>query len=88
MNGPRGVAASGSYVYVVGYDSDSLAVIDVSSPTSPSVVGSVIDSTNINGATGVAVSGSYVYVAGHNTDSLAVVRAPTHPPSHPQLRFS
>ena len=45
----RNVAVSGSYAYVVGSDSDSLAVVDVSNPASPVVVGSVIDSTALDG---------------------------------------
>ena len=43
------VAVSGSFVYVAAHDSDSLAVVDVSTPSSPVVVGSVVDSTYMNG---------------------------------------
>ena len=44
-----GVAVSGTYAYVVGATSDSLAVVDVSTPSSPTLVGSLIDSTSMNG---------------------------------------
>ena len=37
------VAVSGSYAYVTGAESDSLAVVDVSNPASPSITGSVSD---------------------------------------------
>ena len=45
----RGVAVSGSYAYVVGYHSDSLAIVDVSNKAAPSLAGSLIDSTVMNG---------------------------------------
>ena len=44
-----GVAVSGTYAYVVGVNSDSLAVVDVSTPSSPTLAGSLIDSTNMDG---------------------------------------
>ena len=40
-----GVAVSGSYAYVVGYASDSLAIVDVSNTAAPTLTGSLIDST-------------------------------------------
>ena len=44
-----GVAVSGTYAYVVGINSDSLAVVDVSTPWSPTLAGSLIDATNMDG---------------------------------------
>ena len=41
----RGVAVSGSYAYVVGGDSDSLAIVDVSNKAAPTLTGSLKDST-------------------------------------------
>ena len=43
-----GAAVSGSHVYVTGFDSDSLAVIDVSNPASPSITGNVSSATVMN----------------------------------------
>ena len=43
----RSLAVSGTYAYVVGETSDSLAVVDVSTPSSPTLAGSLIDSTNM-----------------------------------------
>ena len=45
----KGVAVSGSYAYVVGYNSHSLAIVDVSNKAAPSLAGSLIDSTVMNG---------------------------------------
>ena len=68
---------SGTHAYVVsqnrngpsgsGINDDgtgnSLVILDISNPASPTIVGSVHDSTTMFGPHGVAVSGSYVYVA-------------------------
>ena len=42
------VAVSGKYAYVAGATSDSLTVIDVSTPSSPTLVGVLKDSTNMD----------------------------------------
>ena len=42
---PQGVNVVGNYAYVAAYTSDSLTVVDISSPSSPTVVGSVSDSS-------------------------------------------
>jgi hypothetical protein len=71
------VTLSGNYAYVVsknrnatkgsGSNDDgtgnSLTIVDVSNPSSPTIVGSVHDPVNLFGGYGVAVSGSYAYVA-------------------------
>ena len=49
LSQPWGVAVSGTYAYVASKNSDSLAVVDVSTPSSPTLVGVLIDSTNMNG---------------------------------------
>ena len=76
--GDTGVAVSpdGAYAFAAGFDSNSLAVIDVhSDPRHPAVVGSVAGHASLNGPRGVAVSpdGRFVYVVGYNSDSVAVV---------------
>ena len=45
----HGVAVSGSYAYVVGATSDSLAIVDVSNKAAPTLTGSLIDSTVMDG---------------------------------------
>ena len=71
------VSPNGTYVYVTGVLSDSIAVVDVTVPRSPTVVGGSItqDSTNMDVASGAAMSrdGLHLYVAGQVSDSLAVV---------------
>jgi len=73
MDGAHSVYVSGKYAYVASYQSDSLAIIDISDPTTPVLSGSLIDSTNMDFAYSVYVSGKYAYVAGGNSDSLAII---------------
>ena len=81
MDNARGVAVSpdGNYVFVTGANSDSVAVVDVTTKTTPVVRGGVISATYMDGAFAVAVSpdGNYVFVTGANTDSVAVVDVTT-----------
>ena len=69
----------GSYAYVAAAGtSDSLVVVDVSTPSNPSLVGS----TAVSSGTGyVVLSGSYAYVPASGSDSLVVVDVST--PSSP-----
>jgi hypothetical protein len=70
------VAIAGHYAYVVsknrnttdGLSNDdgsgnSLTIVDISNPASPTVVGSVRDPHHLFGAYGIAVQGNYAYVA-------------------------
>ena len=41
----NGVAVSGSYAYVTAHLSDSLVVVDISTPASPVIRGSVVSSS-------------------------------------------
>ena len=64
----RSIAVSGRYAYVANNNAavvgkKEFAVIDISNPTSPSVVGSIDDDTNLYAARSIAVSGRYAYVA-------------------------
>ena len=46
---PFAVAVSGSYAYVTAAISDSLVVVDISSPASPVIRGSVVSSSLLDG---------------------------------------
>jgi len=82
---PQGVAVSsdGQFVFVVGWDSHSLAVIDVGTdPTHPTVLGSIVgDSSNMYRASAVTVSGDggVVYVGGEASLTVVDVSRPTNP---------
>jgi len=67
---PRSVAVSGNYAYVVDFGSDDLKVIDISTPSSPTIVGI----ENIGSLpTSIAVSGDHAYVVDQSSDDLKVI---------------
>ena len=76
---PRGMALSGSYLYTTA--GDGMAVFDVTSPTAPTLVGTVIPSSDsvmqrisVSPAyIGIAVLGSYAYVTERDSGALAVL---------------
>lgn len=67
---------SANHVVVVSNNHNSLAIVDIST-TTPSVVGSVTDATQLGGAIDVAVSGSYAFVACQGTDRITAVNIST-----------
>ena len=68
---------SGSYAYVTGRLSDSLAVVDVSNPAAPAITGSVASSAHMDG---VRRSSLLSPVARMRTSGR---RAPSSPPCAP-----
>jgi len=73
---PFGVVVGGRYAYVADAAS-GLQVVDISIPTSPTIVGSV---DTPGDARGVAVAGSYAYVADHFSGLQVVdISTPTSP---------
>jgi len=74
------VAASGSYVYVVGSPT-GLRVVDCSNPAAPVVAGMV----ELSGPRDVEVQGSYVYVAAEETGNFGVHVVDVSNPSAPYI---
>ena len=76
---PRGMALSSGYLYTTA--GDGMAVLDVSDPTSPTLVGNVIPSSDsvmqsisVSPAyVGIAVLASYAYLTERDSGALAVV---------------
>ena len=62
-------------VFVTGGGSDSVCVVDVSDPSTPTVVEGLVDSTYMNGAQGIAwdPAAKLLFVVGMYGDSLAVM---------------
>jgi hypothetical protein len=83
MDDPRGLAVSGNYAYVAVNDNvaatDHLTVVDITTPASPAIAGSLLPNAQVwlaNGLTGleqshndVDVSGSYIYTVGSVSDN-------------------
>ena len=68
----QGVYVSGKYAYVASASDNSLSVIDISNPSLPKEIGTLV-SARLNGAEDVYVSGKYAYVASSISDSLTVI---------------
>jgi hypothetical protein len=58
-----GVSIDGHYAYVTAYSGQRLTTIDISNPTSPAVVASLHDATNLALPNDVATQGNYAYIA-------------------------
>lgn len=68
------LAIDGSYAYV-SHSSGSMSIINISTPSSPSVTGT-LSNANFYTPNGIAASGNYAYVTGKNgssTGSLSIV---------------
>jgi hypothetical protein len=52
LNGATNLSISGSYIYATAYNDDSLQVIDISTPASPSFAAELVDNgtTELDGA--------------------------------------
>ncbi len=70
----------GNYAYVTAENDNALTVVDISTPTAPTIVGSV-SSIRLGFATGVFVIGNYAYVTSDIFEMLTVVdiSTPTAP---------
>jgi hypothetical protein len=74
---PRGIAASGSLLYVVALNGNTLQVLDVSNPATPSLLTTVPTAAM---PLAVAVSGPYVYVlTGSNMLQIFDIGVPAGP---------
>ena len=62
-------------VFVTGWNSDSVCVVDVSDPSTPTVKEGLVDSTYMDGALGIAwdPTAKLLFVTGSYSDSLAVI---------------
>lgn len=81
MDGIGGVEKQGDYIYTIKpHGTFTLAVVDVSTPASPTVVGSVTDSSSTT-CYYFVISGNYAYAASYGSHALIVVdiSTPTAP---------
>ena len=91
LDGVRGVATTtidgSTYVVAASQNEDGIEIIDISDPTSPTSVGRVAHSTNLNGAHQVDIttigSSTYAVVAAKSNHSIEIIDIsdPTTPTS-------
>jgi hypothetical protein len=84
LNNPNDVATQGNYAYVANQTLSGLefAVVNISNPLAPAVVGSLSD-THLVGAYRVRVSGNLAYVSANSSSSVAAIDVSN--PSAPRL---
>jgi len=79
LDGPRDVVVLGNYAYVIASNDDSLSILDISNPTTPTEVGVIKDdtqggtATSMNNPWQLAIAGHYAYVLGKDDDALSII---------------
>ena len=76
MNGSYDSVVDGNYAYVTNYLRDSVSVIDISTPTSPSYITQIRNNggtIRLDGAAGIVKDGNYLYVASVVSDALQII---------------
>ncbi|MDD9867718.1 MAG: hypothetical protein OXU73_00020, partial [Candidatus Campbellbacteria bacterium] len=68
---PQGIAIRGNYAYVVNRN-DTLSIINISNPTSPTVVSSP-SITGFDRPYGIAIKGNYAYVVNRRGNTLSIL---------------
>lgn len=63
FGGGHRIRFDGRYVYATFGTDDALAIIDAADPTTPVMVGSLVDATNLNDPFGIEVVGDVAFVA-------------------------
>lgn len=88
LDGANRVTVIGTVAYVCCKQSSSsrLTAVDVSDPTNPSVLGSLVDHARFSSCIDTHTDGTYVYVAHYDADSLIVVGVGT--PASPNVAGS
>jgi hypothetical protein len=79
------VAISGNYAYVTAWAGERLTTINISNPTSPTVVSSIEDLTNLSRPNDVAVQGNYAYVVNQISTGMELAVFNVSNPAAPTL---
>jgi len=73
LTGGGGVYVKGRYAYVTSALDDRLSIIDIADPTTPTSVGSISSSSDLDNVADVAVVGNYAYVVANLDHKITVV---------------
>lgn len=73
FNDPRDLFISGGRAYIAQYGSDSLTIVNISNPSSMSVLGTYANSTTMDMPRTVVVKGDYAYVGTESSGYGAVL---------------
>jgi len=84
MNRSQAVAVKGDYAYVIGYGSNSLAIVSISDKYAPVVVNHVVNLPYMTGPYEISIQDNYVYIVSIWSSSLAIIDI-TDPLNIPQV---
>ncbi len=70
---PTDIDVVDNYAHVTSWLDGGLAILDVSNPANPFLVGKVVNGTTLAGAQAVKVVGNYAYATSYRGNSLVVV---------------
>jgi hypothetical protein len=75
LDGPVSVAVRGNYAYVASLTDDAVSIIDVSDPTNPVEVKTIIDGSPyyLDQPRGITIQGNYLYVTTEYDDNLTII---------------
>lgn len=81
------ISISNGVAYVLGWDDDAVVILDITTPTSPTLLSTIVDdespetgdvtTTGIDGAEDVFVLGEYLYVVANNDAALSIFNIST-----------
>ena len=66
LSGALSVAVSGNDAYTTSYWPGELTAVDISNPSSPTVVGSTPSTTSLKNGSNITVAGNFAFVASKN----------------------
>ncbi|MDD3793628.1 MAG: hypothetical protein PHI37_02365 [Candidatus Gracilibacteria bacterium] len=75
-NGAYDVVVDGNYAYMTSYLGDRVTILDISNPTSPTLVSQILNNNGtirLDGAAGIVKDGNYLYVASQVSDALQII---------------
>jgi hypothetical protein len=75
-DGAYDVVVDGDYAYMTTYWRDSVAILNISDPTNPTLISEIRDNAGtirLNGASGIIKEGDYLYVASQASDALQII---------------
>ncbi|MFA5917022.1 MAG: hypothetical protein WC850_02170 [Candidatus Gracilibacteria bacterium] len=75
-NGAYDVVVEGSYAYMTSYLGNRVTILNISNPSAPTLVGSIIDNggtIRLAGASGIVKEGNYLYVTSYTGNAVQII---------------
>ncbi|MDD3144577.1 MAG: hypothetical protein PHV23_00535 [Candidatus Gracilibacteria bacterium] len=90
-NGAYDVVVEGNYAYMTNNLRNSVSILDISNPASPTLVTELVNNNGtlrLSGAAGIVKDGNYLYIASQVSDALQIINVtnPLVPTAAGQLR--